>query len=116
MKRIIAIIKPNMLDDVIFALHQVKDFPGATMTDVRGMGRGIHRHVKESQLPPSFGYPAQVRIEIVCIDDQVDEIVTTIERNAQTGKQGDGKIFTAPVDGACRISTGQRGEDAIEGK
>ncbi len=113
MKRIIAIIKPNMLDDVIFALHQVKDFPGATMTDVRGMGRGFHEHVKESHLSPSFGYPAQVRIEIVCVDDQVDEIVTTIENNARTGKPDDGKIFTSPVDGATRISTGQKGEDAV---
>ncbi len=113
MKRIIAIIKPNMLDDVIFALHQVKDFPGATMTDVRGMGRGFHRHLKENHLSPSFGYPAQVRIEIVCVYDQVDEIVTTIENNARTGKPGDGKIFTSPVDGAIRISTGQKGEDAV---
>lgn len=113
MKRIIAVIKPNMLDDVIFALHQVEDFPGATMTDVRGMGRGFHRRVKKRQLSPSVGYPAQVRIEIVCLDDQVDEIVTTIEKNARTEKSGDGKIFTSPVDGAIRISTGQRGEDAI---
>jgi nitrogen regulatory protein PII len=40
MKRIIAVIKPNMLDDVIFALHQIESFPGATMTDVRGIGFG----------------------------------------------------------------------------
>jgi len=26
MKRIIAVIKPNMLDDVIFALHQIERF------------------------------------------------------------------------------------------
>lgn len=113
MKRIIAIIKPIMLDDVIFALHKLKDFPGATMTDVRGMGRGFHRHVKKRKLSPSIGYPAQVRIEIVCLVDQVEEIVTTIEKNARTGKQGDGKIFTSPVDGVIRIRTGQRGFDAI---
>ncbi len=113
MKRIIAIIKPNMLDDVIFALHQVKDFPGATMTDVRGMGSGFHEHVKERQSSSSLGYPTQVRIEIVCLDHQEDEIVTTIEKNAHTGKPGDGNIFTSPVEEAIRISTGQRGDDAI---
>ena len=113
MKRVIAVIKPNMLDDVIFALHQVKEFPGATMTDVRGMGRGFHQHVRENPLSPSFGYPAQVRIEIVCIDDMVDEIVNNIEKNARTGKQDDGKIFVSPVEEACRISTGQRGNNAL---
>jgi nitrogen regulatory protein PII len=113
MKRIIAIVKPNMLDDVIFALHQIEDFPGATMTDVRGMGHGFHRHVEKRQQPPTVGYPAQVRIEIVCLDDQEDEIVSAIEKNARTGKSGDGNIFTSPVDGAIRISTGQRGDEAI---
>ena len=53
MKRIIAMIKPNMLDDVIFALHRIEEFPGATMTDVRGMGRGVHQHVKKNDLSPS---------------------------------------------------------------
>ena len=114
MKRIIGVIKPNMLDDVIFALHQIEDFPGATMTDVRGMGFGFHRHVKENVQSPSFGYPAQVRIEIVCTDDMVDRIVTTIEENARTGKPDDGKIFISPVDGAVRISTGQRDIEALQ--
>lgn len=114
MKRIIAVIKPNMLDDVIFALHQIKDFPGATMTDVRGMGRGFTKHVAERQQLLSFGYPAQVRIEIVCIEDQVDKIVTTIEENARTGKPDDGKVFISPVEGAVRISTGQRDMEAIQ--
>ncbi len=113
MKRIIAVIKPNMLDDVIFALHQVEDFPGATMTDVRGMGRGFHRRVEKRQQSPSVGYPPQVRIEIVCLDDQENEIVSTIEKNARTGTSGDGKIFTSPVDGTIRISTGQQGDEAI---
>lgn len=114
MKRIIAVIKPNMLDDVIFALHQIENFPGATMTDVRGMGLGFRGHVKEHDQSPSFGYPAQVRIEVVCIDDHVNRIVTTIENNARTGKPDDGKIFISPVDGAVRISTGQRDIEAIQ--
>ena len=36
MKRITAFIKPNMLDDVIFALHKIEEFPGATISDVSG--------------------------------------------------------------------------------
>ena len=34
MKRIVAFIKPNMLDDVIFALYEVEDFPGASMFEI----------------------------------------------------------------------------------
>lgn len=113
MKRIIAILKPNMLDDVIFALHEIEDFPGATMTEVQGMGRSFHRHVKERKNSQSVGYPTQIRIEVVCFDNQVEVITSTIEKNAHTGKSGDGKIFISSVDEAIRIRTGQRGEDAI---
>ena len=113
MKSIIAIIKPNMLDDVIFALHQVKDFPGATMTEVQGMGRSFHRHVEERNKTGSFGYPKQVRIEIVCFDDQAEQIVSIIEENAKTGRSGDGKIFISDIADVIRIRTGQRGDNAI---
>ena len=114
MKRITAIIKPNMLDDVIFALHKIEDFPGATMSEVRGIGRGIRQHFEDNRMVSSFGYPVQVRLDIVCHERQVDDIVTTIEKNAHTGKPDDGKIFISPIDEAVRISTGQRGLDAIQ--
>ena len=113
MKRIIAIIKPNMLDDVIFALHKIEDFPGATMTEVQGMGRSFHKHVEKRQNSGSVGYPTRIRIEIVCSDDRLADIISIIEENARTGKSGDGKIFISDISEAIRIRTGQRGEDAI---
>jgi nitrogen regulatory protein PII len=102
-----------MLDDVIFALHQVEDFPGATMMDVRGVGRGMHQHVKEKRERPSFGYPTAVRVEIVCTDALVETLVETIEKNAHTGRPGDGKVFVSPVESALRISNGQRNDEAL---
>ncbi|OKY76503.1 MAG: hypothetical protein BM485_04540 [Desulfobulbaceae bacterium DB1] len=113
MKRIVAVIKPIMLDDVIFALHQIKDFPGATMTEVRGMGRGFQRYVQQNSPDFAFGYPAQVRIEIICRENQTEAIVNTLEQSARTGKSGDGKIFISPVDEAVRIRTGERGDGVI---
>ena len=113
MKRIIAVIKPNMLDDVIFTLHKIEDFPGATMTEVRGMGRGFQRFVQGKSTYSPFGYPQQIRIEIVCLDDQAEEIISTIEKSARTGKSGDGKIFISPIEEAVRIRTGQRGNAVI---
>jgi nitrogen regulatory protein PII len=54
-----------------------------------------------------------VRLEVVCHDDQVEEVVATIERTAHTGLRGDGKIFVTPVEMAVRISTGERGAAAL---
>ncbi|MEA3546239.1 MAG: P-II family nitrogen regulator [Thermodesulfobacteriota bacterium] len=113
MKRIIAMIKPNMLDDVIFALHKIENFPGATMTEVRGLGQGFRRYVQNKSTYSPLGYPPQVRIEIICLEAQTEEIISTIEQSARTGKSGDGKIFISPVEEAVRIRTGQRGNAVI---
>ncbi len=114
MKRIIAFIKPNMLDDVVFALHKIEDFPGAAISEVRGIGRGIHHHVNGApRFRRSFGLPVSVRLEIVCSTARTEEIVGTIAREARTGLPDDGKIVICPVDDALRIRTGERGEDAV---
>lgn len=114
MKRIIAFIKPNMLDDVVFGLHTIEDFPGATISEVRGIGRGIHHHANgTAEKRRSFGFPVSVRLEIVCPTAMAEEIVATIAREAHTGLPDDGKIIVCPVDDALRIRTGERGEAAI---
>jgi len=113
-KRIIAFIKPNMLDTVIFALHRIKDFPGAAISEVRGIGRGIHDHANgTAKRRRSFGFPVSVRLEIVCPTSQTEQIATTIASEAHTGLPDDGKIVICPVDDALRIRTGERGEEAI---
>jgi len=113
MKRIVAITKPNMLDDVVFALHKVEDFPGGTMTEVRDIGRGMHQRVKESRQVPNIGYAVFARLEIVCQDHQVEEIVSAIEKNAHTGKFDDGNIYVWSVEESVRIGAGQRGSDTV---
>ena len=54
-----------------------------------------------------------MKLEIIVRDDQVTDVVETIEKAAKTGRIGDGKIFVVPVEEAVRIRTGERGEDAI---
>lgn len=113
MKRVIAVIRPNKLDDVIYAFQQIEDFPGATITEVRGMGRGFSRRIKDTRQASPFDFPTQVRIEVVCTEERLAEIVSAIARTAKTGKSGDGKIFISSVDEVIRISSGQQGDDAI---
>lgn len=46
MKLIIAFIKPQMLSDVILALHEVHLLPGISVTDVRGFGAAAPRTLR----------------------------------------------------------------------
>ena len=113
MKRIIALIRPIMRDDVIAALHQVEDFPGAVMAEIQGIRRGTHQRTEDRKEPPSLGYRTYVRIEIICPNRLAPILLKTIRANAHTGKPGDGKIFLSPIESALRISNGQTDDEAL---
>lgn len=55
----------------------------------------------------------KVKIEIICNDEEVEEIVEVICENAKTGKPGDGKIFVYPVEEVIRIRTREKGKEAV---
>ncbi len=110
MKQIIAYIKPHKLSPVTMALHKIEGLTGMSVIDVRGFGRGRGNPTTREQL---YDFVPHVKIEIVCLDALVDEIVAAIQQNAHTGLRGDGKIYVAEVLDAVRISSDKRGEEAV---
>jgi nitrogen regulatory protein P-II 1 len=54
-----------------------------------------------------------VRIEIVVDDDRAGDVIDAIVGAAQTGKIGDGKVWSVPVDTVVRVRTGERGAEAL---
>lgn len=58
-------------------------------------------------------YIAKKYIGIYIPDERADEVIRCILEINSTGNPGDGKIFIYDVDEVVRISTGQRGEDAL---
>ena len=112
MKEIIAIIRPNKLDDVKNALEEI-GCHGVTVTEVKGRGRQLG--VTESYRGSDYRIDLlpKTRLEIIVKDADVEEVVQTIVKKAQTGDIGDGKIFISQVEDVVRIRTGERGEGAV---
>jgi len=112
MKKIEAIIKPFKLDDVKEALTRI-GIMGMTISEVKGYGR--QKGHKEIYRGAEYvvDFIPKIKLEIVVSDAQTDTIAETIQNAANTGKIGDGKIFVTPVEGAVRVRTGEKGEDAI---
>ena len=52
-------------------------------------------------------------MEVVVDDVDAADVVTVILKAAQTGRIGDGKIWTVPVEDVARVRTGERGLDAL---
>lgn len=113
MKEIKAYIKPHKLSAVTLALHNVDGFPGMSVVDVRGCGRMMDSETGKHIQNDFSDYVPHVKIEINCRDEQVEEIVSVIAKVAYTGLHGDGKIYVSDVKTAIRISSGERGENAI---
>ena len=112
MKKVEAIIKPFKLDEVKESLSAV-GVQGITVSEVKGFGRqkGHTELYRGAEFVVDF--LPKVKLEIIVRDEQVVEVVETIEKAAKTGRIGDGKIFVLPIDEVIRIRTGERGSDAI---
>ena len=112
MKLITAIIKPFKLDDVKTAVEAL-DVHGMTVSEASGFGRQrghteVYRGAEYTvELVP------KVRIEIVIEDDRAGDVIDAIVGAAQTGKIGDGKVWSVPVDTVVRVRTGERGAEAL---
>jgi nitrogen regulatory protein P-II 1 len=50
---------------------------------------------------------------VLCDDEDADDLIGVILKAAQTGRIGDGKVWSVPVDTVVRVRTGERGPDAI---
>jgi nitrogen regulatory protein PII len=113
MKHIIAYIKPHRLSKVTLALHKIESLTGMSALDVRGFGRGREKDEPHRIVEDLVDYVPHVKIEIFCKDEMAEKVVATIEKEAHTGLRGDGKIYVSTVDDAVRISSGERGDDAV---
>ena len=113
MKEIKAYIKPHMLSNVVTALSNLEGLTGLSVTRVQGFGRSRAKNSRHRIVEDLFDYAPHVKLEIVCSDTFVDEIVSIIEKTARTGLSDDGKIFVSHIETAVRINTGERDESAM---
>ena len=114
MKLITAVIKPSRLDAVLDAVTEA-GASGLTVTEVRGYGRQKGKTEVYRGAEYAVKLLPKVKLEIAVPTDRVDAVIEAIQRAANTGKIGDGKVFVVDLEMALRIRTGERDADAIIG-
>jgi nitrogen regulatory protein P-II 1 len=112
MKEVRAIIRVEKLETVKEALAGI-GLPGLMVTHIEGHGRqsGLTEQFRGREFRVDL--LPKVRLETVCLDKDVEQIVKTVAEAARTGEIGDGKIFVYNVEDAIRIRSMERGEAAI---
>ena len=112
MKLITAIIKPFKLEEVRSALTDI-GIQGMTVTEVKGYGRQKGHTELYRGAEYVVDFLPKVKIEAAIKSEMLDQVVEAIEKSANTGKIGDGKIFVFDLEQVVRIRTGETGADAI---
>lgn len=112
MKLVTAIVKPHRVEEMKDALQEI-GIAGLTLTEVRGYGRQRGHTEVYRGAEYTIEFVPKARLEILCADHRVDEVVDTIIKHGRTGQVGDGKVFVTSVDRLVRIRTGEEDLDAL---
>ncbi len=112
MKLITAIIKPHQLDEVKEAL-EAYGISGMTVSEASGYGRQRGHSEVYRGAEYTVDFVPKVRLEVLVDDVDSSDVLEVILKAAQTGRIGDGKIWSVPVDEVVRVRTGERGVDAL---
>lgn len=113
MKKIEAYLRPEKIEEVkgILDKHHLN---GMSIMQIMGCGnqKGWKEYVRGTEV--DYNFLQKIKIELVVLDDQVDQVVESIVEVANTGQFGDGKIFIYDVADAVRVRTKEHGDAALK--
>ena len=112
MKKIEAIVKPFKLDEVREALAEC-GVTGLTVTEVKGFGRQKGHTELYRGAEYVVDFLPKVKVEAAIKTELLEQAIEAIEKSANTGKIGDGKIFVMPLEKVIRIRTGETDAAAL---
>ncbi len=112
MKLVVAIIRPEKLNEVLEALYRA-EVRGLTISRVRGHGGETEAVETYRGMTVKVELHDKVRLEIGVSDPFVEPTVRAILSAGATGEVGDGKIFVLPVEKVYRIRTGEEDRSAV---
>ena len=107
-----AIIKPFKLEEVKDALRGA-GIIGLTVSEIQGYGRqgGKTEAFRGNEYKVEF--VPKVKLEVLIDSNDLDKVLDLIGTSARTGKIGDGKVWSVPIDRLMRVRTGELGDEAL---
>ena len=112
MKLIVAIIRPEKLNEVLEALY-LAEVRGLTVSSVQGHGGELEQVETYRGTTVKLNLHPKIRLEIGVSEPFVERTVQILLDSARTGEVGDGKVFVLPVETVYRIRTGEADEAAV---
>jgi nitrogen regulatory protein P-II 1 len=86
---------------------------GMTVSEASGFGRQRGHTEVYRGAEYTVDLVPKVRLEVLVGDDDATDIIDVLVKSARTGRIGDGKVWSVPVDDVVRVRTGERGAEAL---
>jgi nitrogen regulatory protein P-II 1 len=115
MKEIKAYIRRDEINEVVERLQRA-GAPGVSVIEIHPVGYGYEASPFEphgARLVDRYRYLTIVKLEIMCADEQLEQILDVIQTSCGTGNPGDGMVFVSEIIDALRIRDGARGGPAL---
>lgn len=106
MKEIKAFIHRNRIADVLHALKDSHFCAGRcnlSINDVAGTLQALDSRERNYSIELGEGVITEVKLELICEDERVDEAIALIRDNARTGQPLAGWIYTVDISSAIAI-------------
>src|SRR3954462_12711163 len=112
MKLVVAIVRPEKLNDVLESLYRA-DVRGLTISRVEGHGGELEAVETYRGMTVKVELHDKVRLEIGVSDHFVEPTVRAILSAGTNSEVGDGEIFVMPAEKVYRIRTGEEDQSAV---
>ena len=106
MKEIKVYLRKDRTDIVIKKLEEV-GIKGMTILDANAIAEWADEEAFSYSIEYVQKYSTVVKLELICEDSDVDNLVNVIAKYGKTGKSGDGWIFVSNIEKSIRIKTGE---------
>lgn len=112
MKEIKAIVRTERVQAVVKALENA-GVARLLICHVHSLGAGVDPEDFRISFEEGATYTEKCKVEVVCEDDAVDDVVQIISETARTGHPGDGIVIVSPVERVTNVRTGDEGALAL---
>ncbi|OYP38530.1 P-II family nitrogen regulator [Rhodopirellula sp. MGV] len=97
MRQIIAVVRPHLAELVLESLKRAP-LEAITVSEVKGYGRQKSYLDEYQETEFSEAFLPKVEIAMWVDESRYEEILEKVVSAARTGRIGDGKVFTLPVE------------------
>lgn len=105
MKEVKAFIHRNRIADVVHAL-KTAGFRNIFVIDVKGMLKALDSQEQQYSIEIGEKIITEVKLELVCEADKVNQALALIRDNGRTGQPNAGWVYVSEIESAYPIDDG----------